>query len=67
LVLTELSAEPVASAPPAKPPRGRASTPDPSLPAARRQYDAVELENRLVARSLERLWEKKLRRGEEIE
>src|SRR5206468_10454958 len=28
---------------------------------ARRQYDAVEPENRLVARSLERAWEEKLR------
>jgi hypothetical protein len=28
---------------------------------ARRQYDAVEPENRLVARSLERAWEDKLR------
>ena len=34
---------------------------------ARRQYDGVEPENRLVARSLERLWEEKLRRVEEIE
>ena len=34
---------------------------------ARRQYDAVEPENRLVARSLERLWEDKLRRAEEVE
>ena len=34
---------------------------------ARRQYDAVEPENRLVARSLERLWEEKLRRAEEVE
>ena len=31
---------------------------------ARRQYDAVEPENRLVARSLERVWEEKLRRAE---
>ena len=30
---------------------------------ARRQYDAVEPENRLVARSLERVWEEKLRTG----
>ncbi|MEN2793320.1 hypothetical protein ABC974_27115, partial [Sphingomonas oligophenolica] len=28
---------------------------------ARRQYDAVEPENRLVARSLEAIWENKLR------
>ncbi|HYU69507.1 MAG TPA: recombinase family protein [Burkholderiales bacterium] len=34
---------------------------------ARRQYDAVEPENRLVARSLERAWEEKLRAGEAIE
>lgn len=34
---------------------------------ARRQYDAVELENRLVARSLERGWEEKLRVAEAIE
>jgi DNA invertase Pin-like site-specific DNA recombinase len=34
---------------------------------ARRQYDAVEPENRLVARSLERLWEEKLRAVEQIE
>jgi len=34
---------------------------------ARRQYDGVEPENRLVARSLERLWEEKLRRAEEVE
>lgn len=34
---------------------------------ARRQYDAVEPENRLVARSLERVWEEKLRRAEEID
>jgi hypothetical protein len=34
---------------------------------ARRQYDTVEPENRLVARSLERLWEEKLRRAEEVE
>jgi hypothetical protein len=34
---------------------------------ARRQYDAVEPENRLVARSLERVWEEKLRRVEEID
>lgn len=34
---------------------------------ARRQYDAVEPENRLVARSLERLWEEKLREAERIE
>lgn len=34
---------------------------------ARRQYDAVEPENRLVARSLERVWEDKLRRAEQIE
>jgi hypothetical protein len=34
---------------------------------ARRQYDAVEPENRLVARSLERVWEEKLRRAEQID
>ena len=34
---------------------------------ARRQYDAVEPENRLVARSLERVWEEKLRVVEGIE
>lgn len=34
---------------------------------ARRQYDAVEPENRLVARSLERGWEEKLRAAEDIE
>jgi DNA invertase Pin-like site-specific DNA recombinase len=34
---------------------------------ARRQYDAVEPENRLVARSLERVWEEKLRVVERIE
>jgi DNA invertase Pin-like site-specific DNA recombinase len=34
---------------------------------ARRQYDAVEPENRLVARSLEKLWEEKLRRAEDVE
>lgn len=34
---------------------------------ARRQYDAVEPENRLVARSLERMWEEKLRAVEAIE
>src|SRR5271165_2598397 len=34
---------------------------------ARRQYDAVEPENRLVARSLERVWEEKLRRAERSE
>ena len=34
---------------------------------ARRQYDAVEPENRLVARSLERGWEEKLRRIEQFE
>jgi hypothetical protein len=34
---------------------------------ARRQYDAVEPENRLVARSLEALWEEKLREVERIE
>jgi DNA invertase Pin-like site-specific DNA recombinase len=34
---------------------------------ARRQYDAVEPENRLVARSLERTWEEKLRATEAIE
>jgi DNA invertase Pin-like site-specific DNA recombinase len=34
---------------------------------ARRQYDAVEPENRLVARSLERVWEEKLRQVERVE
>jgi DNA invertase Pin-like site-specific DNA recombinase len=34
---------------------------------ARRQYDTVEPENRLVARSLERAWEDKLRAAEAIE
>ena len=34
---------------------------------ARRQYDGVEPENRLVARSLERQWEEKLRQAELIE
>ena len=34
---------------------------------ARRQYDTVEPENRLVARSLERAWEERLRRAEQIE
>jgi hypothetical protein len=34
---------------------------------ARRQYDAVEPENRLVARTLELLWEEKLRAAESIE
>lgn len=34
---------------------------------ARRQYDTVEPENRLVARSLERVWEEKLRQAEEME
>jgi DNA invertase Pin-like site-specific DNA recombinase len=34
---------------------------------ARRQYDAVEPENRLVARSLERIWEERLRQVEEVE
>jgi hypothetical protein len=34
---------------------------------ARRQYDTVEPENRLVARSLERAWEEKLRAAEAIE
>jgi Recombinase zinc beta ribbon domain/Recombinase/Phage antirepressor protein KilAC domain len=34
---------------------------------ARRQYNAVEPENRLVARSLERQWEEKLRQAEEID
>ena len=33
---------------------------------ARRQYDAVEPENRLVARSLERAWEEKLRAVETV-
>jgi len=34
---------------------------------ARRQYDAVEPENRLVARSLEHLWEERLRRADQLE
>ena len=34
---------------------------------ARRQYDAVEPENRLVARSLERAWEEHLRDVEQVE
>jgi hypothetical protein len=34
---------------------------------ARRQYDTVEPENRLVARSLERAWEEKLRAVEAID
>src|ERR1700757_1414574 len=34
---------------------------------ARRQYDAVEPENRLVARSLERVWEDKLRQVQQID
>ena len=34
---------------------------------AQRQYDAVEPENRLVARSLERVWEEKLRGLEAVE
>jgi DNA invertase Pin-like site-specific DNA recombinase len=34
---------------------------------ARRQYDAVEPENRLVARSLERAWEEKLRHVAQVE
>lgn len=34
---------------------------------ARRQYDAVEPENRLVARSLERAWEERLRAIEQVE
>ena len=34
---------------------------------ARRQYDAVEPENRLVARSLERVWEDRLRQVEQID
>lgn len=34
---------------------------------ARRQYDAVEPENRLVARSLEKAWEDKLRTAEAVE
>jgi DNA invertase Pin-like site-specific DNA recombinase len=34
---------------------------------ARRQYDAVEPENRLVARSLERAWEEQLRAVEAVE
>jgi hypothetical protein len=34
---------------------------------ARRQYDVVEPENRLVARSLERAWEERLRQVEQVE
>lgn len=34
---------------------------------ARRQYDVVEPENRLVARTLEQLWEEKLRAAEQVE
>ena len=34
---------------------------------ARRQYDAVEPENRLVARSLEGIWEEKLRAAERVD
>ena len=34
---------------------------------ARRQYDTVEPENRLVARSLERAWEERLRIVEQVE
>ena len=34
---------------------------------ARRQYDAVEPENRLVARSLERAWEDRLRAADAVE
>jgi hypothetical protein len=34
---------------------------------ARRQYDAVEPENRLVARSLEKAWEDRLRAADAIE
>jgi hypothetical protein len=34
---------------------------------ARRQYDAVEPENRLVARSLEHVWEERLRQAEAVE
>src|SRR3954454_9427041 len=34
---------------------------------ARRQYDAVEPENRLVARTLERAWEERLRQAEAVE
>ena len=34
---------------------------------ARCQYDAVEPENRLVARSLERVWEERLRRMDQVE
>jgi DNA invertase Pin-like site-specific DNA recombinase len=34
---------------------------------ARRQFDAVEPENRLVARTLERAWEEKLRALEQVE
>jgi len=37
------------------------------LTLRRRQYDAVEPENRLVAKSLERVWEDKLRQVEQIE
>ena len=34
---------------------------------SRRQYDAVEPENRLVARSLEAIWEERLRAAERVE
>src|SRR5476649_1805369 len=34
---------------------------------ARRQYDSVEPENRLVARSLEKVWEEKLRVVDQVE
>lgn len=34
---------------------------------ARRQYDAVEPENRLVARTLERVWEERLRAADAVE
>ena len=34
---------------------------------ARRQYDAVEPEHRLVARSLERVWEERMREAEVVE
>ena len=36
-------------------------------PSGRDDNDAVEPENRLVARSLERAWEERLRASEEIE
>ena len=34
---------------------------------ARRQYDAVEPENRLVARTLEQRWEEALRRQQQLQ